>query len=147
MAEVIIGALIGAIATLAAVLPQLNQSRRQAAAGYLRALASAARGMADAFRNNGVPHDHGHAFEGLVTTYERHFKSFLPKEQLASDLERYRELAHRAADTDEGILDKVLLPSEERNALSNDLLRLAGDLEARAADLELGGRGVDLGRA
>ena len=64
-ATTIVAALLGAAATLLAIWPQLRRTKREAAANYIEAMASAAAGMADAFLQGQVPHNDGHAFIGL----------------------------------------------------------------------------------
>jgi hypothetical protein len=133
----IVGALIGAAATLLAVLPQLTRARREAAAAYIEAMAASLLGMAEAFKDNLVPHDHGHAFEGLVSHYERYVGRYVG-EELEHDLRRFREVARRAADTDERIATNVLQADDDPVTVAIDLRRLAGDLRAKAASTRVG---------
>jgi hypothetical protein len=133
----LVGAALGAAATLLAIIPQLRQAKREAAAAYQEALAGALLDMAAAFRAGQVPHRAGHTCEVLLNEYERYLRPYLGEES-ARTMEKLRELARQARSRDQELADE-LANREDLMNLAINLERVAGELQGHAQQIRVAG--------
>lgn len=136
----LVGAALGAAATLLAVVPQLRRQRREAAADYQNALADSLFEMATAFEANKIPHKAGHTCEVLLEHYEKYLQPYL-KEETAKTVLRLRQLYSEAKQRD-GELANLLFKEDDLRKLAKELRGAAGDLSGQAHQLRLGGYDV-----